>query len=484
VSDFVQGIPACGADVCGQPSGGGSIAKLNHAGAKGCWRPILSGTSAHQALQAVDAIAQSIPAITSLPGERNASLSKGQAGLALLYAWLARTGRMPQADVVAWQYLDEAIHAVSTRAMNPSLYGGFTGIAWAAELVDHLLDPDAGDRNEAVDDALLRLLSQANRWPAPHDLVEGVTGLGVYALQRYPRPVAIESLRLVVERLHERAQYDEHGVYWWTPPAEIHEEWRKHYPTGRADLGVAHGVAGAIALLGGICGAGTEQAAARSLLEGAVRWLLAQPMATVAGPTFPLWVAPGVEPYPARSAWCYGDPGIAAALLTAARGAGVTDWEQAAVTLACRAAQRPASETGVVNACFCHGTAGLAHLYNRMYQATGEPTLGRAALYWLGRTLDFYHRARDAGGNWVQGNWDADRRERWTWTGIDVVEGAAGVALVLLAATTSVEPLWDRMFLVSTHRPVTSPQPDRERQGAPACAPGETILRACNVEPR
>jgi hypothetical protein len=428
------------------------MAELDDVRAESSWRPILSGTMADQALQAVDAIAETIPSMASLPTQRNPSLSKGQAGLAVLYAWMARTRRAPQADVLAWTYLDHAIEAVSTQALKPSLFGGFTGVALAADLVGHLLDPEAGDRNEAVDDALLRLLGQPNRWPAPHDLVEGVTGLGVYALQRHPRPVAIESLRRVVERLHERARHDEHGLCWWTPPEEIHEEWRKQYPTGRADLGVAHGVTGAIALLGGICGVGIEQAAARSLLEAAVRWLCGHSIATEAGPTFPLWVAPGFEPYPARSAWCYGDPGIAAALLTAARGANVPDWGQAAVALACRAAERPASTTGVVNACFCHGAAGLAHLYNRIYQATGEPTLGRAAAYWLERTLDFYLQAREKGDGWVQGR----REQPWTWTGIGLVEGAAGVALVLLAATSSIEPIWDRIFLVSAPGSLTN----------------------------
>jgi hypothetical protein len=428
------------------------MTKLDEASAGTCWRPILSGTTAQQALQAVDAIAESIPSTTSLPGERDPSLAGGQAGLALLYTWLTRTRRMPQADVLAWQCLDQAIEAVSTEAMDASLYGGFTGVAWAAELVDRLLDPDAEDRSEVVDDALLRLLSRANLWPAPHDLVVGVTGLGVYALQRYPRPLAVECLHRVVERLHERAQHDEHGLYWWTPPAGIlHPESRKQYPSGRADLGVAHGVAGAIALLGSICGAGVEQATARPLLEGAVRWLLAHSVPTEAGPTFPIWVAPGFQPSPARCAWCYGDPGIAAALLMAARGVGAAGWEQAAVALACRAAERPPAQTGVVDASFCHGAAGLAHLYNRMYQAIGEPKLGRAAVYWLERTLNFYRLARDNGGSWVQGS--KDPTEAGPWTGIDLVDGAAGVALVLLAATTSVEPIWDRMFLVSTPKP-------------------------------
>jgi lantibiotic modifying enzyme len=427
------------------------MTELDNASAESCWRPILSGRRAEQALQAVDAIAESIP---SLPG-RDPSLGRGQAGLALLYTWLARTRRMPQADVLAWQCLDEAIEAVSTQAMNASLYAGFSGVAWAAELVDRL-DPDAEDRNEAIDDVLLRLLSRTDHWRAPYDLVTGVTGLGVYALQRHPRPVANECLRRVVELLHDRAEHDQHGLYWWTAPAELHEEWRKRYPSGRADLGVAHGVAGTIALLGGICGAGIEQATARPLLEGAVRWLLAHSLPTQAGPTFPLWVAPGFEPYPARCAWCYGDPGIAAALLTAARGVGDAGLEQTAVALACRAAERPASETGVVNAGFCHGAAGLAHLYNRMYQASGEPKLGRAALYWLERTLDFYRLAKDNGGSWVLGSWDPAQQEPWTWTGIELVEGAAGVALVLLAAATSVEPTWDGMFLVSAPRPLDS----------------------------
>jgi lantibiotic modifying enzyme len=424
------------------------MTKLHDASVGTRWRPILSGTMAQRALEAVDAITESIASIAPLPGEPDPSLATGQAGLALLYTWLAQTRRMPRADVLAWQSLDRAIEAVSTKAMDASLYGGFPGVAWAAELVDHLLDPDAEDRSEAVDDALVRLLSRANLWPAPHDLVVGVTGLGVYALQRRPRPLAVECLHRVVERLHERAQHDEHGIYWWTPPAGIlHPESRKQYPSGRADLGLAHGAAGAVALLGGICGAGVEPEAARPLLEGAVSWLLAHSVATEAGSTFPVWLAPGFQPSPARCAWCYGDPGIAAALLLAARGVDAAGWEQAAVALACRAAERPPEKTGVRDAGFCHGAAGLAHIYNRMYQATGEPKLGRAAVYWLERTLDFYRLARHDGGSWVQGG--KDPAEGGPWTGIGLLEGAAGVALVLLAATTSVEPLWDRMFLVS-----------------------------------
>ncbi|WP_448620842.1 lanthionine synthetase C family protein [Geodermatophilus sp. URMC 65] len=414
------------------------------------WRPLLSGAARRRALGTVDALAESIAPLA--PGERDPSLAGGQAGLAVLYAWLAKAGRSPQASSLAWQCLDRAIEAVATDAMGSSFWEGFPGIAWAAELVDRTLDGgvedgDAAVDNDAVDDALSLLLSQPRQWPAPHDLVFGVTGLGVYALERCPRPSAAECLHHVVERLDESARRDGHGIHWWTPPAGIREsEDREEYPSGRADLGMAHGVAGAIGLLGALCGVGVERATVRPLLEGSVSWLLAQAVATESGPTYPIWVAPDLEPTPARSAWCYGDPGVAAALWMAARGAGRPDWAREAVALACRSAERPGTEAGVVDAGFCHGTAGLAHLYNRLYQATGDPRLGRAAVHWLERTLEWCDLARAGGGSWVAPDPDPGQAP---WAGIELTRGVTGIALVLLAAATPVEPSWDRMFLLS-----------------------------------
>jgi hypothetical protein len=36
------------------------------------------------------------------------------------------------------------------------------------------------------------------------------------------------------------------------------------------------------------------------------------------------------------------------------------------------------------------------------------------------------------------------------WNGLGLLEGLAGIALVLLAASTPVTPSWDAMFLVSS----------------------------------
>jgi len=66
----------------------------------------------------------------------------------------------------------------------------------------------------------------------------------------------------------------------------------------------------------------TDQTLVRGLLDGAVRWLLSQRMDPDSPSAIPYVVAPEQAPEPSRSAWCYGDPGVAATLLLATRAMG------------------------------------------------------------------------------------------------------------------------------------------------------------------
>ncbi len=415
------------------------------------WRPLLTGAAAAPVWSAINAIADAIPARSA--GERDPSLAGGSAGLSLLYAWLAlsqsngATLAAGTPEENAWRFLDAAIEGLSDQDPHPSLFGGVTGIAWATSVVDSVLDPDGEDRVGEIDDALRLLVTTAGSWPAPHDLVVAVTGVGVLALERYPRKPAVSALHDVVARLSASASTDDVGRYWPTPPAGmLHPSATSRFPEGVVDLGVAHGMSGAIALLGRVCALGGEFAGVRPLVDDAVRWLLAHAIDTEHGPTYPAWLVPGEPPTGARRAWCYGDPGVAAALLVAARAVGEAAWEQEARAVAIRAAARPEEDSGVVDASLCHGAAGLMHLFNRLYQATGEPSLRDAALLWLDRTLTMCRSAQAQGGSWVEG---VDDFLGPPWTGVDIVNGASGVALALLAAVSPIEPGWDRMFLMS-----------------------------------
>ncbi len=81
-----------------------------------------------------------------------------------------------------------------------------------------------------------------------------------------------------------------------------------------AYLGAA---AGAIALLGQACVYGIGGRRAQQILEEAAQRLLDRAFPAGNGSHFPAVWYGDVRPRPARSAWCYGDPGIAAASLLA-----------------------------------------------------------------------------------------------------------------------------------------------------------------------
>ncbi len=411
------------------------------------WRPIVSGSLAERAR----AYARDIGEELLRPGTYKLyphSLAMGACGAAVTHGYLAAA--FPEgghADAAA-EALERCTEALATEAMSASLQVGFPGIAWSVEhLQGRVLEPCDEDANEAIDDAILTYLQSWSGQTA-YDLIFGPVGLGVYALERLPRPAAVTCLELIVDRLAAISEPCPEGIRWHTAPQRLTPELRKKYPSGYYDLGVAHGVPGIVAMLGAICGAGIAVGKARPLLEGAVRWVLAQRLDAAAESVLPSWVGPEVPRWSSRSAWCYGDPSTALGLLLAARAVGEPSWEAEALAMGRHAATRAEDRTGVVDAGLCHGSAGLALIFHRFFQATGEAVFADAARQWIERTLALRKPGDGVAGCMTWNNqvsqWEINR---------ELLAGAAGVALALLAATSEDEPAWDRTLLLSFRAP-------------------------------
>lgn len=409
------------------------------------WRPILDGAEAAGAREAIAAISADLAA-AQLEVERD-SLADGPAGVALLYAYLAQEGR-GGAGAMASRLLEAGAAAVAARPMIASLYGGFAGVAWAiAHVAPGGFDLGGDDDGLAAVDAALLKLVRRSPWRRDYDLISGLVGFGVYALERLPRLAAARCLEEVVERLAESAEWGPDGCTWWTAPHLLNLQMRAKYPEGYHNLGLAHGVPGVIALLGSAIAVDVARERAGPLLSGAVSWLLAQRLPAGGLGQFGYLVAPGQPPAHSRLAWCYGDLGAAAALLVAAECAGEPAWEEAALAIARQAAARPEGKAGVVDGGLCHGSAGVAHLFNRMYQATGDEALGEAARRWFAHTLALRCPGRGVGGFRA---YDAGPREVMQWLDSPgLLCGAAGIGLALLGAVSAVEPAWDRVMLVA-----------------------------------
>jgi hypothetical protein len=271
----------------------------------------------------------------------------------------------------------------------------------------------------------------------------------VYFLERIahaPAPAARDGLARVVAHLDAAATWTEHGATWHTAPALLPPFLAAEWPDGFFDVGLAHGAPGMIAMLDRAARIADAPALASSLCQEALRWVIHQRRTGEPDGSgrFPakLGRGSGSGPGPARAAWCYGDPGIAAALWRASPGL--------ARETALESARRPAETCQVRDAGLCHGAAGLAHLFNRFYQATREPELAAAARAWFARALAMRRPAGPAGpagiGGFVAHQGRAGDALDLVPNG-SLLEGAIGIGLALLAAVAPAEPSWDRLLL-------------------------------------
>ena len=426
------------------------------------WQPLLDGELADRAWQAISAIAADIGSAEDAKRDRmhtpaDWALAGGAAGKALFLAYLAAATDEAATEELACDHLEAAINGAAGQPQALGLWEGILGVSWT---YDHL----AGRLFEAEDDTAEtdaeRLLTQLLERPIPienYDLTQGLAGYGIACLEGLPRRSAGRALDLVLDHLLHNAEPLDQGIGWFTPPQYLPDWQRELAPDGYYNVGVAHGIPAVAVLLARCVSAGIRTAEMQPLLEGTVEWILAQHGSR----GFPSWIAKGkIRQEATRLAWCYGDPGVAGALHTAAAAAGSKTWEARAVEVARHAAGRETERGGFDDAGICHGTVGLAHILNRLHQASGCETLARAARAWFGETLDRRQPGRGIGGYRA---WSLPRARQGPaeldWVDLPgLLTGSAGIGLCLLAAVTDQMPEWDRTLGLSA--PDTEKRPD------------------------
>jgi len=96
----------------------------------------------------------------------------------------------------------------------------------------------------------------------------------------------------------------------------------------------------------------------------------------------------------------------------------------------------------------CEDTGFLVVANHGVPQQLPARVFAEAARFWYQRTLTMRHPERGIAGYaaWMPGT--AGNKDGWV-DDSGLLMGVAGIALALLAATTPVEPAWDRMLLIS-----------------------------------
>jgi lantibiotic biosynthesis protein len=445
------------------------------------WHPILSSNSTASAWSAIEAIAS---AVSRNAYRINVAVDRPDSQ-AVLFGYMAAIRNDAAWETRATDALNQAIESAEARRTR-GLYGGLCGIGWAVEHVPAILrtegdiEPKLSDDQVApedepdlvadIDDAVLRELRSVppGEWLGQYDLISGLVGYGVYFLERYPRATAREGLELILWHLEALATKTKDGLSWFSPPRLLPRWQQERCPEGYYNLGVAHGVPGVIYVLNELARRGVERARSESLLEASVCWLLAQRRPPGCRSWFSSWVSSSSESQDSRPRWCYGDLGVLSVLLQVVDRTPRVDWVDFARGLLDHCLSW-SIDSSIVEACLCHGAAGNAHLFNRIYQRTGDARCRATAIAWFESALAMRRPDQGVAGFLARRQDRPDAPVHWE-SRESLLDGDIGIALALLSAVTSVSPHWDRLLLLSARREDLSDE--RARSGlthVPSC---------------
>jgi hypothetical protein len=385
------------------------------------------------------------------------SIADGDAGLAVLCAAAGACLPGEDWDRVGHGFLDAAARgAERADRLGLGLFGGTAGLAFAIDALSRdgtrygrLASSVGAVLAPAAARAAAGLRTAAEPVPvSAFDVISGLSGVAGVLLRRDPGEVLPEVLAALVALAEPPAHG---GLPRWFTPAQflVDESTARAYPHGHLNCGLAHGIPGPLAALSLALRDGHDvpglPAAVRSLAD----WLASHRADDAYGVNWPSFVpvsaAGEPEPrraQPARSAWCYGSPGVASALWLAGDALGDDALADLAVEAMLATLRRPIEQRYIDSPTFCHGVAGLAQIVLRFAHATGREDFREAAGALTDQLLAAYEPDRPLGyASLEPGPNPVDRA--------GLLDGAPGVALVLLAAATDVEPTWDRLFLLA-----------------------------------
>src|SRR6266542_3420042 len=141
--------------------------------------------------------------------------------------------------------------------------------------------------------------------------------------------------------------------------------------------------------------------------------------------------------------WCGRTPtGTSTAGLRTASLGPWRSWRWLAVDAMAAVFRRPVRERGIHSPTFCHGVAGLLQIALRFARDTQLPLLGEGVRALSDQLLEMNEPASLLGYRSFEPS-----GARVDQPGL--LDGAPGVAMVLLAAAADVDPAWDRLFLLS-----------------------------------
>jgi lantibiotic modifying enzyme len=378
---------------------------------------------------------------------RSTGLFSGRAGITLLFGYLAKAFPGGEYEEITYNYLEELRESLTTKSMTHTLSSGKAGIGFVFQHLRNigLIDPAEGLDLHQLDQQI-SAGADIDFFNGNWDPMHGLVGLGLYFIERHKETGEHQHLEKIVDHLASLVVRERECFLWASNRSE-----QEHRPA--FNFGMAHGMPGLLSFLAQVYELGIRREIIKMLIPSGLDYLLSYRTTRDRLYSFPISVSPPTREsgrsriQPSwRHGWCYGDLGMANALLHCGRALGEPEWRQKGLNIARRTTAIHFEYAGCEDAPFCHGTTGLVHQYNRLFQATQDQRFKDAAEHWLKMTMDHYYQPGRYPGGYAYRIFDEDENRLVGITSFGLLEGITGIALVYLYYLHNTEPGWDAIF--------------------------------------
>lgn len=374
-------------------------------------------------------------AILAHPDPNRIGLLGGNSGIALFLFYLDAWKAENRYADVGRELLYDAMEQINNGFDQFIFSTGITGILWTLQHLNNeqFIEADCDfDEILPVIEKQMLLYAENNDF----DYLHGAMGYCLFLLSCSNPPV--ETIQLLVQLLENKGIQEQEQIKW------MHQAHNNHTETVYG-ISLSHGLSSTLILLTRILRKDPKNSRVKHLLKKASSYLLSQKNDSVKklNSLYPTFGEAAESLRESRLSWCYGDLGIAVALFETGLALGEQPLIDEAIQIMLHACNRKELEkNGVIDAGLCHGTAGIAHIFNRFYQKTRQAIFKETAIYWYRKTLEMAHFKDGLAG------YKSQSGSEWV-NDTGLLEGVAGIGLALTAAINTVEPNWDQALLLS-----------------------------------
>ncbi len=366
----------------------------------------------------------------------NFGLNNGNSGKILFMLFFYEyTHRNEILDYIIHSSYDVIEKMHNTKSLNASISTGLSGVLFVFEhLVEKGFLPQEKFRNTEIDlkmhNTMLHLCKTKN-----YDFLLGALGIALYLF----RKKNYNSVDVFLDIVRKDFQKSDRNWY-----SIVNNEY-DNKPV--INLGFAHGLSGMLAF---ISLAKIENAYFDKYFEFShkiVEFLLSK-LNRKGRSQFPSIIFyDGKRNYNySRLSWCYGDLCVGYAILLFSEAFDKPYYREVALQILLKTTSRTdLYQENILDACLCHGTSGLAHIYNRIYQHTLEEKFKTSSIYWYKQTFKMSTSKNELAGF----TFNLSDKETEFINSYSFLNGISGVGLSMLSGISDIYPSWDRLLFLS-----------------------------------